>query len=189
MARDTSEGITINVDFDGVVANLIQGIIWKERLPYQYEDLTHWNHPVSNNVWEKISEPHIYEFIPPIPDAIQHLGGMWMSGYKIVIASNHPPESLEYIINWLNNWGARYDDIILTEDKNTAGPHILIDDKPKNVWRYADRVGPAILFHQPWNQNWAIPSTPFPILRGKGWDDSLQKIRNLINVQHLWGVR
>lgn len=187
--RDTSEGVTINIDFDGVIADLHQGLIWKEHLPYQKKDISYWNHPICTGIWKKLKDPSLYEWIPPIPEARSHLGGMWMSGYEIVIVSNHPSESLEYMVNWLKGWDIKYDDILLTENKNEAGKHILVDDKPENVWAYANRVGPAILFNQPWNTNWSIPSTDYPLMRGKGWDDTLQKIRNLINVQHLWGVR
>lgn len=190
MTRETAEGITINVDLDGVVADLHSALIYMSGGPPPFKsDITHWEHPIAKGIWEKLKTPEIYDWMPPIAQAREHVNGLYDSGYKVVIVSNRPPEAFDYTERWLDSFGFKVDGIMLTDDKNKAGPHILIDDKPENVWRYADSVGPAILFSQPWNQNWTIPGTPNPLLRCKGWDETLQRVRNLINVQHLYGVR
>src|SRR3990167_10126583 len=171
MSRETLEGVRINVDFHGVIADLVSALVYTMGGPPPYtKDITYFDHPITTGVWEKLKHPGLYEWMPPIALAQSHINGMYQSGYEIAIVTDQPEEAYPYTLQWLNMHGFKFDDLHFLKDKNEAGPHILVDDKSENVWRYADAVGPAILFSQPWNREWSIPGTRYPLMRGKGWD-------------------
>ena len=125
-----------------------------------------------------LKDPHdLYNIMPPILHAPEAMAGMADSGYYITIASDSPEETREANINWLKWWGIPFDRYVQAEDKCVAGGHMLVDDRTRNVERYARRVGPAILFTQPWNLGWTPPLTSHPLVRTVGWQRTLEQIR------------
>ena len=174
-------GVCINVDFDGVIADLAAAIIILKGGPPPYvDDITYWKHPLFRDVRAVISDPKVYEYIYPLPQAAEAMKGLYSSGYYMRIVTDCPEQAREYRENWLQSWGIPFDELLITANKNEAGGDFLIDDKPDNVQRYADNVGPAILFGQPWNRNDALFVTQHPAERYTSWGGAVEQIRRWI---------
>lgn len=187
-------GVHVVVDFHGVIADFAHAVIIRAGGPPPYQDeITQYGHPVFNGVQEKLSDPEwFYPVMPTIVHAQEALTGMMASGYYITIASDSPHTSREPVLNWLQAWKVPFDKymdgadgIDLEAGKNCAGGHILVDDKPENIVKYARRVGAAILFGQPWNASWdSGPAlTSYSILRRVGWQKTLEQIRRWSHVE------
>lgn len=190
MARDKLNGITLVVDLDGVVANFAEAVCQWYGREYQPELMTHWHNPLIEGYEQVLFRPEFHAILRPYAQAWQAIGGRWDSGFRIKIATSRPPGTEHLVVNWLKSWDIPFDDLLLGENKNLAGKHILLDDKPENVRDYADRVGPAILVRQPWN--WSVrrlPGTLYPVEYGLSWPDIVEKTRIWCYKEGLAGKR
>ena len=189
MARAEPNGITLVIDLDGTIADFVGAVLtWFQR-PIVPSLLKQWDTPLLAHYEEAVLRPEFHSILLPYLHARAAVGGMYDSGYKIKIATNRPPGTEHLVVNWLTHWNIPFDELLLGENKNLAGKHIIIDDKPHNIRVYTDKVGPGILVRQPWNRHILMPRHLYPIAYGDSWDDIVQKVRILVNVEGRWGRR
>lgn len=107
---------------------------------------------------------------------------------RIVISTHqYFPLQQRITIEWLEQNGIIYDDIIMTGHKQYFGGHFLLDDKPDTIEKFhvpvANKIG--VLFYKQEINNTQYyfrehgHDLPFPVV------DSLEKYREVIN-QTIW---
>ena len=76
------------------------------------------------------------------------------SSFRVIIATDRPPETKEATMKWLRLRNIPIEDVIFVKDKEELLPmHIgwLVDDKWENAIKLANKGVRVILFDRPWN--------------------------------------
>lgn len=187
-------GIIVNVDFDGVIANFVLASLTLNgdpTTPSIYRAIDRFDHPlITKNLLHNLHNPALYEELIPYLNTDKAMKGMMSSGYTVRIASSRPPETLEMCCNWLELWDIPFDAIIFgLHSKVDAGPDILIEDRAESAVEYAETRGPVILLKRPWNQSkleqGRIPpdsELKYPIEQVGSWDGAIQALRRQVYV-------
>lgn len=150
----------IILDLDGVLANFVQGAIDTHGLPITHEQVKEYNFwdafdLTNEEFWRAIEGVEFWENLKPYPWAYELVA---MSG-KDVLFSTSPtldPYSVAGKLKWLNtHFGVSTHQCMIGPRKELlAHPRrILIDDYPKNIARFSNCGGVAVLFPQPWNNS------------------------------------
>lgn len=156
----------INIDVDGVIADMIQLAIvvaYRELgVLINREDITNFYYEN-----EEYSIPHIVEkyilkndmmlYAPVVSGSVSTINKLRsFLGLTINIVSARPPELKKLTQDWLKIKGFKYDNLVLLGDssKGDVGGLILVDDHSKNVvhWLDSSKEKFAVLYPQPWNR-------------------------------------
>ena len=190
-------GGILNIDFDGVIAQTqAASILFHGGPPPYIKDITHWDSEHVRHIRDDIKLPEFHEILFPYNNAPIAIRGLGASGWWVRIVTQSPEARRELLVNWLNHWGVVHDELVLvpTDNKNVVGPHILVDDRPSTVTKYADEVGPAILVRRPWNDQergrpaWESQVIHYPIAHIGSWERMVEQIRTWMHKEDspLW---
>ena len=198
MKPDWNGGI-LNIDFDGVIAQTqAASILFHGGPPPYIRDITHWDSEHVHHIREDIKLPEFHEILFPYNNAPIAIRGLGASGWWVRIVTQSPESRRDLLVNWLKHWGVTHDELVLvhTDDKSVVGPHILVDDRPSTVIKYADATGPAILVRRPWNdQQQGRPTKQledgklrYPIAHLGSWERMVEQIRTWMHKEEspLW---
>ena len=198
MPRDNKQTI-VNVDFDGVIANMIGSLIVLRGGGIRYEQIDRFDHPWilaggSQRFGQDLRNPMLYELMQPYVHVDRALQGLMDSGYSVNITTARNPNLREYTENWLSLHNIPFHSLVFVDDhKWQVGPHILVDDRRRTAVDYATTTGPAIIFRQPWNQSQVerdfapAEGLSFPLSEASDWRSVVEQIRHLVNVKQLVG--
>ena len=148
---------TVAFDIDGVLCDLHTP--WLKRYNYAYdddlefEDIRDWD-------WAKFTkcddvcrllDPSIYDESAAVPGALEAVRVARTYG-RVVFATGPMPKRVPCKFDWLakNGFEPRNEDYIECDDKSLVRADLLVDDYPKNLYRFC---GAAILFSRPWNRD------------------------------------
>lgn len=159
-----NRGLSIGMDVDGVLANQIEGLIPKIRARHGvelgYNDVTEWRLPIrDSDIAKEIEAAQMdpdYLVGMPLHDGARDVVDELYDEHRIVITTARPPETRGWTIQWLQNHGFSYDEVVnLREEKKSLfATDLLIDDYIGNVKDYLSNTsGHAILVDQPWNRD------------------------------------
>ena len=163
------------VDVDGVVANFCGAVckrydIREGTLKPQWQIL----HEVAERLnlsntklWSELkNSPEFWSSMEKTPEAVDlmHCLNALSQLYKLgtlCFVTSTPDEATPYRRAWLIRHLGPYR-LAFTEEKEIfVGAGILIDDKPKNVEKFKQAGGEAILYPNYWNSNGAIVGWPY----------------------------
>ena len=155
----------IALDVDGVLADIIH--LWIENHNKQYnksinkEDINQWDfwrkigldkyefYRQLSNSWERWKDvPTTENDIASAVDRLHSLG-------RVDIVTARDKESTNYVINWLEHNGIKFNDYVSVfdgRDKAKLDYDVFIDDSPHNVERMASKGSNVLLYDQPWNR-------------------------------------
>lgn len=176
----------IYIDFHGVIANLVEAQLKIQGSDLRYDDLTTWNSPVMDGIWETLQDPAIYEHMQPYWGAAEGMNALHEDNdYEVVVLTNSPFKAREYNLNWLNHHLVPFDRYIEQKDKWNLPGSLLIEDKGDTIHKWVGtQRRHAILVDQPWNHDWTYPEWMAPYIhRCYDWDEIVQTVRNLANVK------
>ena len=155
----------IALDVDGVLADIIH--LWIENHNKQYnksinkEDINQWDfwrkigldkyefYRQLSNSWERWKDvPTTENDIASAVDRLHSLG-------RVDIVTARDKESTNYVINWLEHNGIKFNEYVSVfdgRDKAKLDYDVFIDDSPHNVERMASKGSNVLLYDQPWNR-------------------------------------
>ena len=171
----------ILIDVDGVVADLDRE--WLRRYNQDYNDhltkkeWTKWGiHDLvkpecGTKIYEYLWMDDLYNNVLPIEGSLFSVRHLRSMGHRcIFVTSGIQPAKIRWLFNqgFLTSKVWQSDpDVAIVNDKSLIHGDLLIDDRPKNI---DDFGGNAILFDQPWNQEYNL------VYRAKYWNDVLAQI-------------
>lgn len=173
--------ITIFIDVDGVVANLIEP--WLEDYNRDFSDslrpadikawdISRFVKPEAKQaIFKYIENPAIYDRVKPIPGALETVNYFRALGLRVVYATTIAPGTWGRKYQWLTDHGfiTSSRDYIEIGDKGLLRGEILIDDNIDNLSAFQ---GKRVKFSQPWNsRQWRIG-----FWQAKGWNQARQII-------------
>lgn len=194
-------GGILNIDFDGVIAQTqAASILFHGGPPPYIKEVTTWDSPYMVNIRNDIKSAEFHELLIPYNMAPMAVRGLRDSGWWVRVVTNSPEVRRPLTLNWLNRWHVDIDELRLTPtgNKNSVGPHILIDDRPSSVVEYADHIGPAILVRRPWNDTLSGRQAEylgegklrFPIAHLGSWERIVEQVRTWMHgptpISPLW---
>jgi len=153
------------IDVDAVVAAL--DVAWLERYNLDYDDdLTPADlHTYDTSkyvkpecgvkIYEYLKDPTLYDDVVPISGALDGINVLRHDGHRVIFVTTTPIETAGRKFHWLVEHGflsagrKGLVDYYEAIDKSLIDADILLDDAPHNVENFQGR---AILFDQPWNQ-------------------------------------
>lgn len=180
--------LTIAVDVDGTVADLYPELFrlynkdYNDNLTYQgamksYEHTSWGVKPeCGNKILDYFDLPNLYDNIVPITGALEGISYLRNLGYRIVFNSscfiNRSDDKLKWLIKhkFIKSNNRLFKDWIVVSDKSLINAHIMIDDRPENIYNFK---GIGILFDQPYNRE-ALADA-----RLKDWEDITRVMSNL----------
>lgn len=198
MSRDNKQTV-VNVDFDGVIANMIGALIVVRGGGIRYEQIDRFDHPWiqaggPGRFADDLRNPMLYELMQPYVFVDRALQGLMDSGYTVNITTSRNPNLREFTENWLALHNIPFHSLAFVDDhKREVGPDILVDDRLRTAAEYANTTGPAILFKQPWNQSevernlFLTAPIRFTLIEAASWNSVVEAVRRLVNVQQLVG--
>jgi len=156
----------IALDVDGVLADIIH--LWIENYNKQYnksiskKDINQWDfwrnigldkyefYRQLSNSWEQWKDvPTTENDIASAVDRLHSLG-------RVDIVTARDKESTNYVINWLEHNGIKFNEYVAVldgRDKAKLDYDVFIDDSPHNVERMASKGSNVLLYDQPWNRD------------------------------------
>jgi 5'(3')-deoxyribonucleotidase len=144
------------------------------------EEVRRWNEPIptsSANMKDEIEsalkDSNFVLTMRPIQGAIETIVKLKKKGCRIVILTHRDPIVREATIAWLDRNGIPHDDFYNTKEtgKGVVYTDLLVDDYPPNFEQYV-HGGKAILFQQPWNQDFAKQEAPTKNIHvAKSWPE------------------
>lgn len=155
------QSLTIFLDLDGVLANLVSAAIKAHGRNDEHSSITQWSMAKlwgisDKEFWKPLQGSAFWENIEPYSHAVEFYDELCDLGRLYICTSpNSDPECPGGKIRWIKKYlGTATRNVILTSHKHLlSGPNkILIDDKPENIDSFINHGGSGILFKQPWNQ-------------------------------------
>ena len=160
---------TIAVDIDGVLSNQIVGILpvikKKYGMSLAYENVDNWNKPIVDTsidkiIGNKMKNPKYVLGMPTHSNAAKVVSRL-IKKHRIVIVSARPANFTTKISTtiWLFKNRISYDESYSAKEgrkqESEENYDVLIDDYVGNIKPFLEKQeGKAILFSQPWNQNY-----------------------------------
>jgi uncharacterized HAD superfamily protein len=162
-ARRRTEGLTVGVDVDGVLADQVTGVLPKIqsafRLALSYGDITQWRLPVGDSdiatEIEKAQRDHKYVRSMRVhKGAVELLRHLRVENTVVVITARKT-HAHSWTKRWLRREALRFDEFLAGEEakKSVHRTDVLIDDYLGNVLEYLQNAaGVSVLVDQPWNR-------------------------------------
>lgn len=160
--------MNIALDVDGVLAEQVPAVLEPIRdefdVEMKKEEVRSWDEAIPNTdtnikvlIETNLEDPEFVREISTVEGAVDGVSSLKDEGHELIIATargDHIKESTE---SWLQRHGFEYDEIRSVENRSKAALHadVLVDDYPKNIEEFSDSTGKAILFLQPWNEDFA----------------------------------
>lgn len=114
----------------------------------------------------------------PYPMAIETLNDLFLH-HKITIMTARPMQFQEVTLQWLQFYGAKYHDLVLTENKYAEfinlEADVLVDDAPHYAIELSHNRKNVILYHQPYNSSLSNDY----ISRAASWQEVKAHVENL----------
>lgn len=124
----------------------------------------------------------LWALAPAIPGSIGGVQWLRANGHRPELLTAKPDWAEPQVHRWLGRWRPSFERTNIVGVKankpSCSDADVLIDDRVQNVeqWVKSDDSRTAILFGQPWNQDW----DPQPrIIRASGWQATLEAVRLL----------
>lgn len=185
--------MNIALDVDGVLAEQVPAVLEPIRDEYdvemEKEEVRSWDEAIPNTdtnikilIESSLEDPEFVRGMSPVEGAVEGVSALKGDGHRLVIATargSHIKESTE---SWLRRHGFEYDEIRSVENRSKATLHadVLVDDYPKNVVEFSDSTGTAVLFVQPWNEDFAERvGADDSIHVARGWDEVLRIVDDI----------
>lgn len=155
--------LTIALDVDGVLANLVQRVLdWYNqdcRDTVRHEDITDWDiskfvKPDSKDyIYSLLGTGYIYETVRPYPFAWDLVANLRHLGHRVVFVTTPFKGTEGRKLQWLVNHKMLKDsaDYMEAHDKSLVRADILLDDGIHNLRAFAP-FGQAWMMEQPWNK-------------------------------------
>jgi len=178
------------VDVDGVLADLIPLVVaWvNDRYMTQFRPsfVREWNQLfpfTGTDVGEVVEYIMLWSDLLLKIRSIKHSRwGMAMLAveHDITIATARPFSAFAATQEWLRRRQIHYDQFVkcFGSSKADVGGDVLIDDNVDNCLAFAATGRTAILFSQPWNQEF-IPADGSRVIRAKDWADVLRIVKGM----------
>jgi 5'(3')-deoxyribonucleotidase len=192
---------TIGLDLDGVVYQWSKTARYMIRRriedrgetvpPELYQESQDWDwirtHSPGQDwkwLWTEGTKAGAYRYGHVVSGAIEGVQELTKIGDVIVITAR-PRDAVNDTLAWL---GTFFDKsplagVVIQSDgqkKSEAVPglNVMIDDGPHNIMDILENTkADAILFSQPWNQNWSPERTELRLFRAKGWRETVNRVR------------
>lgn len=180
------------IDVDDVLADLIT--VWVRRYNKKYHDnlkvknITDWNiakftkAECGDKIYEFIESPHLYNYIKPLPYALEGVNEIRDLGFEIVYATHSTVGAAGRKYLWLKQHGFwnEKDHYVETKSKHILNGNLMIDDNYSNIEKFiANTSGFGLLMTRPWNKKYAYSS------RVNGWKDILDSIGEYYKCKNL----
>lgn len=148
------------LDCDGVLCDFVSGAIQVHRIKnYSHDDVKHWDFFQD---WGMSAEEFYnwcrgYEFwfnLKPYDWAAWLVEEIGLDNFIISTAPTMDPTCVQAKLDWLyEHFKIPMTNIMVGSRKELMAKSglVLIDDSPKNVEKFREHGGSAILFPQPWN--------------------------------------
>ena len=179
--------IVVAVDVDGVTADLYTELFrmynedFNDNKTYQtamreYESETWDLKPECKDIEAYFDRANLYDNVLPMPGALEGIKYLREEGYRVVFNSSCFINRSDDKLRWLFEHGflkpakRLVRDWIVVPDKSLIHANIMIDDRPKNIYKFN---GVGIIFDQPYNKR-AIAEA-----RLRGWTDIERVMSNL----------
>ncbi len=167
------------IDIDDTIADLIT--VWLRRYNRKYKDnlkkesLTDWNLALftkpecGNRIFEFIESPNLYNYIKPMPLALDGISALRNLGFEIVYNTYSTNGAAGSKFRWLQKHGfwKKEDHYIETKSKFLIKGDLMIDDGWHNIEKFA---GFSLLIDQPWNRKFNHPNRMYD------WKDIIENI-------------
>ena len=172
--------LVIAIDVDGTVADLYPELFRLYNIDYNDNVTVEIAMPAyghetwkikpecGNKILDYFDLPNLYDNIVPIDGALEGISYLRNLGYRVVFNSscfiNRSDDKLKWLVKhkFLKESSRLFKDWIVVSDKSLINAHIMIDDRPENIYNFK---GTGIIFDQPYNKP-ALADA-----RLKGWDD------------------
>lgn len=184
----------ISVDVDGVLAEQVVPILDRIRVKYgvtmRKEEIRSWNEPIpaaNSNIEVEIEEalrnPAFILAMPVIEGAMDGLAALRAQGHEVVVVTNRVKDVDGTTQEWLVRQRACYHRYVNVSSQGKAAvtADLLVDDRPENVVEFVRSKRRAILFVQPWNEDFASTWAHGrgPIYPARGWQEVVNRVREL----------
>lgn len=183
--------LTIYIDMDETIVNLVDP--WLEIIGTKLGDGSNFTRedinvydvdkvipPPRSSIYEPFHCPGFWEKLPPLPGAVEFVRELHNYGHDVYIAStpfrsdNCAWEKRLWIEEHLPFLDPEHN-LILIRYKHLLRGHVIIDDKPKAIYRFS---GTRILVDRPWNRNLRdIGMCEYWFYRAQHWSDIKELIR------------
>lgn len=185
--------MNIAIDVDGVLAEQVPAVLEPIRdefdVEMRKEEVRSWDEPIPDTetnikilIEDRLEDPKFVEDMSTVPGAVEALSSLKWKGHKLIIATARGDHVVESTENWLRNHGFEFDEVRSVENRSkaTLQADLLVDDYPKNVTEFSDSTGTAILFLQPWNEDFARQvEADDPVYVANGWDEVLRIVERV----------
>lgn len=185
--------LNIAIDVDGVLAEQVPAVLEPIRdelgVEMEKEEVRSWDEAIPDTdtnikilIENHLEDPEFVRRMSAVDGAVEGVRTLERKGHRLIIATargDHIKESTE---NWLQRHGFEYDEVRSVENRSKSTLHadLLVDDYPKNVVEFSGSTGTAILFLQPWNEDFAEQrGTDDSIYVANGWDEVLRIVDRL----------
>ena len=189
----------IAVDLDDVVVDFFARVVqcynkeFGERVAV--EDVTGWDdNPIKKsshfgdgqmfpNWWAWWESRGLWSDCDAIDGAIGGLYELHADGHQVELLTSKPVWARPDLYKWLHEWNPYFDSLTIVDENSpdklskaeVSDATLLIDDRPSNVYSWADAGRPAILFTQPWNVGTKLYRHTY---RASSWRDLLGLVGN-----------
>lgn len=167
----------IFLDMDGVLCDFMASAFRVHSREFNRDDYPigvweiadHWQMPV-DDFWAAIHADADFWTTIPVYPWVEELIALSRAHAKQVKILTSPAKHANCFAGkrqWWEKFIPRDIELIICKSKHLlAGPtRLLIDDGDHNVVPWTTAGGPAILFPQPWNQNWHLADLPMSHVR------------------------
>lgn len=182
----------VAVDLDDVTVDFFAGVIASMNREFgvsiDKETVTTWDDNVVKlfdwktygyrSWWDWMKDRDwLWSTFDAIPGAIGGIAALRARGYYVEALTSKPMWAEAQVWKWLGKWRPAFNQVTITSLEHPkhelSDADILVDDKPGNIdgWVKDGRFG--VLFRQPWNDAYDIPSSSIRVM---GWGGVLGAI-------------
>ena len=185
----TGDGLTINLDLDGVCADWLRdfgrhlvdiGCPPKQLQPFpptEYDfPRRQWGLGDWSDLFDTYKAARRYRNLEWLPGAQDGVATLKRAGYRIRVVTHRiwndtgRDEVAEDTVAWLASRDFPYDELCLVGRKGDLSADVVIDDHPGLAWAQPGAVN--LLFNQPWNHDDALAEYAADVLTGEqSWPD------------------
>ena len=182
----SNDRFLIGVDVDGVVADLVGGLLdiihqrsGQRILPEQITGFE-FQKSMDEQLWllaqEILIEPGFAKSLKPYPHAVDGITQLRNLGRVVFVTSpfvKNPTWAYERGCWLRHHTDADWKDIVHIDDKSVFGGDVLIDDAPHQLKAWVNTGRPAIRVVRPWNNN-------ADGIAANSWDEIVARTREVL---------